>query len=114
MENKKLKTIGACGLYCGACRKYQSGKCPGCHDNENVSWCDIRKCCIERNITSCADCTDFSDLKACRKFNNFMGKVMGVLLNSNRFACIYRIREIGHEAFAAEMDEKGLQTLKRR
>jgi hypothetical protein len=114
MENKELKPVAACGLYCGACRKYKTGKCVGCLDNEKNSWCDIRKCCIEHGYVSCADCTEFADLKKCKKFNSFMGKVMSVMFNSDRFACIYRIREVGHEAFACEMDEKGLQTIKRK
>lgn len=109
-----MKTVAACGLYCGACRKYMNGKCAGCRGNEKASWCGIRTCCIEHGYTSCADCRDFADLKECGKFNNFIGKVMGVLLNSDRFACIYRIREIGYEAFASEMEGKGVQTIKRR
>ena len=109
-----MNTVAACGLYCGACRKFKKGKCAGCRGNEKASWCNIRKCCIERNYTSCADCTEFAHLKDCKKFNNFMGKVIGVIVNSDRFACIYRIREIGHESFALEMEDKGLQTIKRK
>lgn len=30
--------IAACGLYCGACRKYLSAKCYGCHNNEKATW----------------------------------------------------------------------------
>ena len=26
------KKIATCGLYCGACKKYRMGKCPGCHE----------------------------------------------------------------------------------
>ena len=26
--------VAACGLYCGACKKYRMGKCTGCHENE--------------------------------------------------------------------------------
>ena len=114
MESKKSEFVAACGLYCGACGRYKKGKCTGCRENEKLSWCGIRQCCIEHNYDSCADCQDFENLKDCKKFNNFMGKVMGVIMNSDRFACIYRIREIGHEPFAIEMDEKGLQSIKRR
>lgn len=113
MENKEVKPVAACGLYCGACRKYRKGQCAGCRDNEKASWCEIRTCCIEHGYASCADCQDFTNLKECKKFNNFVGKVMGVIFNSNRFACIYRIHEVGHEAFAAEMEGKGMQTIKR-
>ena len=114
MENNNMKQVAACGLYCGACGKFKKGKCVGCRENEKASWCGIRKCCIEHNYTSCADCSEFENLKDCKKFNNFMGKVMGIIMNSDRFACIYRIREIGNESFAMEMEEKGLQSIKRR
>ena len=29
------QNIAACGLYCGACRKFLAEKCPGCKQNEN-------------------------------------------------------------------------------
>ena len=56
--------IAACGLYCGACRKYLNGKCPGCKQNEKATWCKIRQCCIEKEIHSCADCT--MNVKDCK------------------------------------------------
>ncbi len=112
--NTPIHPVAACGLYCGACNKYKNGKCPGCRNNEKASWCGIRKCCIERGYTSCAECTDFSNLKACKKFNNLPGKVIGFLTGSSRFTCIDRIREVGIQNFASEMDSKGLQSLKRK
>jgi hypothetical protein len=88
--------------------------CPGCRANEKAAWCGIRSCNIERGYTTCAKCAEFADPRECRKFNNFVGKVMGVLFNSDRAACVARIREVGAEAFATEMDAKGLQSLPRR
>jgi len=32
-----INNIAACGLHCGACRKFLSGKCPGCRNNEKAS-----------------------------------------------------------------------------
>ena len=113
MEPQSLKPVAACGLYCGACGRYKKGKCPGCRGYEKATWCGIRSCCIEKNYNSCADCTEFADLKKCKKFNNLPGKIIGFFTGSDRFACIYRIREIGHESFAIEMDKKGLQAIKR-
>ena len=113
MEFSELNLVAACGLYCGACGRYKKGKCEGCRDNEKATWCGIRSCCVEKNYNSCADCIEYTDLKKCKKFNNFMGKIMGVIMNSDRFACIYRIREIGHKSFAIEMNSKGLQAIKR-
>ncbi|WP_321333791.1 DUF3795 domain-containing protein [uncultured Bacteroides sp.] len=104
--------IARCGLYCGACHKYLAKKCPGCQKNEKASWCKIRACNAEKGYHSCADCP--MDVKECKTFSNFIGKVFALLFGSDRNACIRRIREIGKEAFAAEMAEKRQQTIKNR
>ncbi|HEX2970498.1 MAG TPA: DUF3795 domain-containing protein [Bacteroidales bacterium] len=105
--------IAYCGIYCGACKSYLKGKCPGCRENEKMSWCDVRKCNIENNFNTCADCT-LQPLRECKKYNTFISKVIGIILNSDRTACIERIRAIGPDGFAAEMAEKKLQTIKRK
>lgn len=94
--------IAACGLFCGACRKYLKGTCPGCRDYVKASWCSVRSCCIEHGWTSCAECT-LMPLSECRKFNSFVGKVFAVVFRSDRRGCVERIREVGCDAFAAEM-----------
>lgn len=105
--------IAYCGLYCGACRRYTSTKCPGCHDNAKATWCKVRSCCIENGISSCAECKTVGHSR-CPHFNNFMSKLFGVLFNSDRNKCIERIKEIGSLAYSMEMAEKGAQTIKRR
>ena len=50
--------IAACGLYCGACRKYLAERCPGCRLNEKAAWCKIRSCFFylkttRRNASRC-------------------------------------------------------------
>ena len=50
------QSIAACGLYCGACRKFLIGKCPGCKRNEKATWCKIRSCCQENKFNTCAEC----------------------------------------------------------
>lgn len=94
--------IAACGLYCGACRKYLKNTCPGCREYEKATWCAVRTCCIEHGWESCAECT-LTELGECRKFNNFIAKIFAVVFRSDRRGCIERIREVGSEAFAAEM-----------
>ena len=42
-------------------------------------------------------------LDTCRKFNNFIAGIFQVVFRSDRRGCIERIREVGSEAFAAEM-----------
>jgi hypothetical protein len=105
--------VAVCGLYCGACKAYLREKCPGCRENRKAGWCKVRACGIEHGFATCADCKDFSDPTQCRKFNNFIAKVFALIFRSDRKACVMRIREIGCEAFAAEMASKGLQTIRR-
>ncbi|MCX6259118.1 MAG: DUF3795 domain-containing protein [Bacteroidia bacterium] len=104
--------VAYCGLYCGACGKYLMGKCSGCRDNVKATWCKVRECCIQNNHLSCADCTTI-ELKDCKKYNNFMFKLVGYILRSDRSACICRIREIGYDNFAFEMAEKKMQTIRK-
>ena len=69
--------IAACGLYCGACKKFLNGKCPGCKENEKASWCKIRKCCQEKDLHTCAECD--KDVTECKIHNNFVGKIFAFL-----------------------------------
>ena len=105
--------VAFCGLYCGACGKYKKGACSGCAGNEKATWCKVRSCCLEHEYKSCADCTEFSNAMDCKKLNNFMSKIFGFIFRSDRPACIAKIKEIGVEAYAAEMAEKGMQSIKR-
>ncbi len=106
--------VAYCGLYCGACRSFLKGRCAGCHDNERASWCKVRSCCTEGSYATCADCKEFTDPSECRKFHNFFSKLMSVVFNSNRRACVEKIRELGVEGYAAHMAERKLQSLPRR
>jgi hypothetical protein len=117
-ENQKeivadINLIAFCGLYCGSCGSYLKGKCPGCRDNIKAEWCKIRKCCIGNNLQSCADCTTI-ELMDCKKYNNFISKVFGYIFNSDRPACIRRIKEIGYDSFSIEMANSRIQTIKRK
>ena len=105
--------IAYCGLYCGACRSYLKGKCPGCRENEKATWCDIRKCCMENSYASCADCASIEPMKF-KKYNTFISKVIGLLFNSDRNACLNRIREAGYDGFAGEMALNKMQTIRKK
>ena len=107
------ESVAYCGLYCGECGKFKKGKCPGCAGNEKATWCTIRKCCIENGYKSCAECTIIS-LAECKKLNNFIGKTIGLLFNSDRMACLARIKEAGTLQFATEMEASGRMSLPRR
>lgn len=47
-----------CGLYCGKCPKYISGKCPGCKEAVN-STCKIRTCGEAKGVKCCTECPGF-------------------------------------------------------
>lgn len=116
-EMKEVKAdeslVAFCGLYCGACRGFLKGKCPGCAKNEKASWCKIRTCCREGKFSSCADCKDFNDPMECKKFNNFISKLFALIFKSNRAACIGQIRKCGIRCHAEKMAELKQMSLKR-
>ena len=88
-ENNKT-IIGSCGLVCSQCDSFKDGQCKGCrHEATMSNNCEIMKCCMSRGHTTCAECTDFSDLSQCDKLNNFVQNVN-------------RIREVGLESFIAD------------
>ncbi|MBU1343752.1 MAG: DUF3795 domain-containing protein [Proteobacteria bacterium] len=109
-----INLVAKCGLYCGSCGKFQKGNCRGCLENKKASWCKVRTCCLEKNIASCADCNEFDDVMACKKYNNFMAKLFGFVFNSDRAACIDEIKEKGHEQFATQMAQNRIMTFKRK
>ena len=102
-----------CGLYCGACKAFLREKCAGCRESEKRSWCKVRTCCIERSFTTCADCKDFPDPTDCRKFNNFISKLFGLIFRSDRRACILQIRDIGLQGHADRMAKNQLHSIRR-
>lgn len=97
------KKISACGLYCGECRAFKKGKCPGCSLKTDATWCKVRTCCKEHNWISCAECTE-TGIDACKKYNNFMTSFFKFVFRSDRHGCIRRIQKIGYENFAIEME----------
>ncbi len=106
--------VAFCGLYCGECGSFKKGRCPGCAENTKASWCKIRSCNMERGYKSCAECTEFSNPTDCRKFHNFMAKIFGVLFNSDRAACIAKLKELGLDGYAEFMVRLGRQSIPRR
>ncbi|MGE4403371.1 MAG: DUF3795 domain-containing protein [Desulfobulbus sp.] len=105
--------VAYCGLYCGACRSYLKGKCKGCHENSKAGWCKVRSCCTEKQIMTCAECAEFPGPQTCKKFNNFISKLFGLVFKSDRAACITQIKHLGLDGHAKVMTEMRAQTIKR-
>ncbi len=106
--------IAYCGLYCGACGRYLRGRCPGCHENTKATWCKVRSCCQERALASCAECREMPDPNDCPKFYGVIARIIALLLNSNRQACVLKLREVGPDEYARFMAARRTQTLPRR
>lgn len=106
--------VAYCGLYCGACKKYLSLKCPSCHKNQKATWCDVRSCCMQDGKWSCANCSIYFDINDCKMFNNFFSKLFWFIFKSDRKACINRIEEIWKREFSKEMAEKKIHTIKKK
>jgi hypothetical protein len=104
--------VAYCGLYCGACRAYLKEKCKGCRENARATWCQIRKCCIDKKYSSCADCGQFKNVNDCKKFNNIFSKIFAFLFKSNRKACVDQIRNAGLAGHAQIMAKAKYQSLK--
>ena len=107
------RLVARCGLYCGACRSYLRGRCQGCSENVKATWCAIRPCCADRQIATCAECADFSDPSECKKFDNLMSRLFGLVMRSDRAACIAQVRELGLEGHASAMAALGRQSIRR-
>jgi hypothetical protein len=105
--------VAYCGLYCGACRSYLRGTCKGCHENHKATWCKVRSCCSEKHMLTCAECPEFSDPRACKKFNNVVSRIFGLVFRSDRAACIAQIRHLGLDGHARIMAEMKTHTIRR-
>ena len=105
--------VAYCGLYCGACPRYLRGPCPGCRENEKATWCKVRSCCIEHEISSCGECRDYEDPKECGKFNNLISRVFGFVFRSDRRACVLQIRDLGLDGHAQAMADLRRPSIKR-
>ncbi len=105
--------VACCGLYCGACGQYLKEKCEGCQRSEKNSWCKVKQCTNKKGISTCAQCLEFPDAVDCKKFNNFISKIFGLLFKSDRPACLGEIRATNLQAYAEKMAGLKQQTIRR-
>ena len=117
MDSKQIENsidlIAYCGLYCASCKQYLKGKCPGCKENQKASWCKIRTCCIDNNFISCADCREFDNPKACKKYHNFVARLIELAFRSDRSKSIAFIKEYDYQAFADKMTMDKVMSFKK-
>jgi hypothetical protein len=100
--------VARCGLVCSACGAFTRGRCEGCAGERHMfRCCPVRACTIERGYTTCADCTEFADLKGCRKLNSFISKIFRMIFRTNRIGNLVQIRAGGLDAFKDERRASG-------
>ncbi len=100
--------IAYCGLACSNCGMYVKGKCAGCHSEKPMNRnCKMKACASARHYTTCADCTEFANLKDCRKLNNLVANFFGFIFRTNRIGNLNRIRQIGMDVFVEEKRKEG-------
>ena len=98
----KMKEIivAYCGLICSECGAFKKGRCKGCFGEKPMNKnCKIKRCNVEKKYSTCADCTEFANIKDCKKLNNFISKIFHFLFKSNRLENLEKIRKDGLEKF---------------
>ena len=67
MKNTSINVVvGCCGIVCSECESFTSGICKGCRGNEASAYnCHIMECCMNRQLTICAECSVFIDYGKC-------------------------------------------------
>lgn len=105
---KKYALVGACGLSCGLCtRYYTEGKtrCEGCGSAYSYAavGCSIYRCCIkEKNLETCAECTDFP----CQRFEGAIVDYDSFITHRKILPNLRYIKEHGIEDFLREQTKR--------
>ncbi len=107
----QTQLIAACGLYCANCRTFKKGKCPGCAQKQNASWCKIRTCCLDKNIANCSDCEEHINPMDCAKYNNFISRTIGFITQTDRSLCIDYLRKHSADRFVEHMNEMQIMSM---
>jgi hypothetical protein len=112
IETKKDENlIGYCGIYCGACNAFTSGKCDGCRGNSAKSavlykQCKVKPCCGDNGFFTCADCTIYASTKECKKYNPLLLKIVSWVESSDRSKAIEMIKDKGRAEFLTFITDK--------
>jgi hypothetical protein len=110
---ESTELVACCGLYCGACKAYLKERCDGCRKNVKATWCHVRSCCLDKHLSSCAECTEHTDPRDCRKFHSVFSILIGFVLRSDRPACIDQIKRIGTAGHAKTMAAQGIHAIRK-
>lgn len=89
----EIQKIGSCGLACMLCSAKLKNECIGCHEAKG---CDIKACCVEKNIVGCYECDDFP----CDKdmFKNLRLRTFNEIAKEKGVLCLVKSLKKNHEA----------------
>ena len=94
------RIVAYCGLVCSDCGAYKKGRCGGCHSEKPMNAvCKVKPCAKDRGYCTCAECSEFDDLKDCKKLNNFISKIFGFVFRLDRIGNLNKIKEAGPGEF---------------
>ena len=107
--NKKLYTLGCCGLDCGLCPRFYtegSSRCPGCcgddFEKKHPS-CSFITCCVKKkNLEVCGVCGDFP----CPKFDKETGEVDSFVTHRRVIQNQNFIKESGIAVFIEQQNKR--------
>ena len=106
MTQTKNDLIGACGIYCGLCTKYQSkapSRCIGCRLGKQHDWCSIYRCCEKKKgLITCIECTEYPCERYIR-FRKWGGDLYGSRAAENN---LEKIKKFGLEKWLEEQRQR--------
>mgnify|MGYP001538970735 CR=1 FL=1 len=91
-----------CGLNCRLCSMHLGGYCPGCGGGAGNQSCAIAKCSLEHGgVSFCWECPEYP----CSRYDGF-DEGDSFVPHRNRRQDIALAREVGLEAYLAQLEEK--------
>ena len=99
---RKNLLFSLCGLNCRLCSMHLGGYCPGCGGGAGNQSCAIAKCSLEHGgVPFCWKCPEYP----CSRYDGF-DDGDSFVPHRNRQQDIAQAREVGLEAYLAQLEEK--------
>lgn len=99
---RKETRFSLCGLNCALCSMHLGGYCPGCGGGAGNQSCAIAKCSLAHGgVPFCWECPEYP----CSHYDGF-DDGDSFVPHRNRQQDIAREREVGLEAYLAQLEEK--------
>ena len=76
----------------------ENAKCPGCRQGGGPAWCEVKKCCFEKELRICFECEEFP----CSKIRD--------VADPDTMDRYERFKEIGFEKWVGEQAQKARES----